>query len=125
MLKVHTQKIGDITILRLIGQLVNGETDALIKAVSLQSEVSTVVLDFCRVSRIDAGGLGVLLKVREQILSRGVELRLMNVTKLVQQILELTRLNTVFEVTTEKELLNSPVEMGPKDCGEMVSSATN
>jgi anti-sigma B factor antagonist len=124
MLKVHTQKIGDITMLRLIGQLVNGETDALIKAVSLQSEVSTVVLDFARVSRIDAGGLGVLLRVREQILSRGVELRLMNVTKLVQQILELTRLNTVFEVTTEQELLNSTVEMRPKNCGEMASSTT-
>jgi anti-anti-sigma regulatory factor len=45
-----------------------------------------------------------MLELREQAQSKGIEFKIMNVTKLVQQVLEITRLNTVFEVTSEKDL---------------------
>lgn len=81
-----------------------GETDVLSNAVDSQGVASAVVLDLSRVSRIDAGGLGVLLRLREQLESRGIEFRIMNVTRLIQQVLEMTKLNTVFEVTRERDL---------------------
>lgn len=90
--------------MRLQGRIVIGETDALSVAVESQEDVSAVVLDLVRVSRIDAGGLGVLLRLRDQLESRGIEFRIMNVTRLVQQVLEMTKLNTVFEVTRERDL---------------------
>jgi anti-anti-sigma factor len=105
MLKVHTQIFGNITIICLQGELVTSETTILRNAVHFVSNTSVVVLDFARVSRIDARGLGVLLDLREQTQSKGIEFRLINVTRLVQQVLEITCLNTVFEISSDGKSL--------------------
>jgi anti-anti-sigma factor len=105
MLKVHARNLGNVTILCLEGRIVNGETETLRSAVHSQSEVSAVVLDLARVSTVDAGGLGVLLELREQTESKGIGFKLMNVTKPVSSVLEVTRLDSVFEVISGVELL--------------------
>ena len=107
MLKVHTQKLGNTAVLCLRGGIVTGETTTLRKALQAQSKVSTVVLDLARVYRIDAGGLGELLELREQTQSRGISFRLMNATKLVKRVLEITHLDSVFEVTSGAEVLTA------------------
>jgi len=61
-----------------------------------------VVLDFARVELIDARGLGVLLELQEFTQSRGIEFRLINVNSLVQQVLNISRLNSVFEIPQEQ-----------------------
>ena len=106
MLKVHVKNLGSVAILCLQGRIVNGETATLRDAVHSQSEVSAVVLDLARVSTVDAGGLGVMLELREQIESKGIAFKLMNVTNLVSRVLEITRLNSVFKVTSGAELLS-------------------
>ena len=111
MLKVHAKNIGTVAILCLQGQIVTGEDAALRNAVHSQSRISALILDLTRVSTIDAGGLGVMLELREQTQAKGVDFKLMNVTKLVSWVLEITRLNTVFEVTSEAEVL-SAVSLG-------------
>lgn len=111
MLKVQARNLGKVAFLCMQGQIVNGETDALRKAVRSQSDahsdaqsgVSTVVLDLAQVSIVDAGGLGVMLELREQVQAKGIGFKLMNVSKLVGRVLEVTRLNTVFEVTNGVE----------------------
>lgn len=113
MLKVHTLKLGNVTILRLQGRIVTGETTTLRNAVLSQPDASALVLDFARISGIDAGGLGVMLELREQTQSRGIEFRLMNVTKLVQQVLEITCLDSVFEISSEKEVLSTALRGRP------------
>jgi anti-anti-sigma factor len=105
MLKIHVKNLGAISVLCLQGKLVFGETSALPTIVDSQPEVSMVVLDLNRVSTIDARGLGALLELREKTQSKGIELRLTNVTKLVNQVLEITHLNTVFEVTSEAAVM--------------------
>jgi anti-anti-sigma factor len=107
MLKVHARNLGNVAFLCMQGQIVNGQTETLRKAVHFQSEaqsdVSTVVLDLALVSTVDAGGLGVMLELREQIEAKGIGFKLMNVSKLVGKVLEVTRLDTVFEVTSGVE----------------------
>jgi len=123
MLKVHTKNLGSVAILCLQGRIVNGETEALRRAVDFQSDAGAVVLDLARVNTIDAGGLGVMLELRQQTKSRGIGFKLMNVPKLVSRVLEITRLNSVFQITTRVELLSSvssgksvaPANLGP-DC---------
>jgi anti-anti-sigma factor len=107
MLKVHVKNLGSVAILCLQGRIVNGETATLRDTVNSQSEVSVVVLDLARVSTVDAGGLGVMLELREQTESKGIGFKLINVTKLVSRVLEITRLNSVFEVTSAVELLSA------------------
>src|SRR5713226_9026864 len=104
MLRVHAKNLGSVAILCLQGRMVRGENAALRNAVHSQSGVSAVVLDLARVSTIDAGGLGVMLELREQAQSKGIEFRLINVTKLVRRVLEITRLNSVFKVTSGGEI---------------------
>jgi anti-anti-sigma factor len=83
-----------------------GETTPLQNAVQSLSNVNAIVLDLTRVTRIDARGLGVLLELRGQIQAKGIEFRLMNVTRLIGQVLELTCLNSVFEISSQAEVLS-------------------
>ena len=98
MLKINTKKLGAMTVLCLEGQIVTGNTDTLCGAVQSVSEMSDIILDLSNVSVVDAHGLGVLLQLREQAVSRGVRFELSNVSKPLSRILEITRLNTVFDI---------------------------
>ena len=106
MLKVNHTRMGNVAVLCLQGKIVRGETVALRRAVLTQLDADVVVLDLARVNTIDAGGLGVLLELRQHAQSRGIEFRLMNVTRLVGQVLEITRLNSVFHIGNERETLS-------------------
>lgn len=103
MLEVCVHRLGEVVVLRLQGRIVNGETQILRSAVSSLSDSSAVILDFAKVNGVDAHGLGVLLELREQLKAMGTEFRLINVTRLVRQVLEITRLDSVFQLTTEAE----------------------
>ena len=107
MLKVQSRNLGNVAFLCMQGQIVIGETETLRNAVRSQSDarsdVSTVVLDLARVSTVDAGGLGVMLQLREQVQAKGIGFKLMNVSKPVGRVLEITRLDSVFEVTSGVE----------------------
>jgi anti-anti-sigma factor len=108
MLKVHAKNLGTVTVLCLQGQIVNGETEILRDAVHSVSGASAVILDLARVTRVDAGGLGVMLALREQAESKGIRFELMNVTKLVSRVLEITRLDSVFQITAAVEFFPVP-----------------
>jgi len=123
MLKVHAKNIGTVAILCLQGQIVTGEAAALRNAVHSQSRISALILDLARVSTIDAGGLGVMLELREQTQSKGIDFKLMNVTKLVSGVLEITRLNSVFEVTSGAEILSAALRGQPGSVVELASCA--
>src|SRR5216683_7825752 len=123
MLKIHAKNLGTVAILCLQGRVVRGKTAALRNAVHSQSEVSAVVLDLARVSTIDAGGLGVMLELREQTQSKGIAFKLINVTKLVSRLLEITRLNSVFEITSAAEVLSASSFGQPTSLGQLASCA--
>jgi anti-sigma B factor antagonist len=118
MLRVQTKKLGTVAVLCLQGQIVNGETEILRNAVHSLSEVSAVKLDLARVTTVDAGGLGVMLALREHVEAKGIRFELTNVTSLVSKVLELTRLDSVFQITSAVEY--SP----PVSCRRRAPAAT-
>ena len=101
MLRVDVKRLGEVAVLCLRGQIVRAESKPLRETVNFQTDLAVVVLDLAGVTAIDAGGLGLLLELREQTQSRGIEFRIKNVTKLVKRVLEITRLNSVFETLSE------------------------
>lgn len=123
MLRVGIYKPGEVAILRLRGRIVNGETHILRKVALSLTDASVIVLDFARVRGIDAHGLGVLLDVRQVLESKGIEFRLMNVTKLVQQVLAITKLDTVFQLTTETEMAKAASAESAKRRGRVRADA--
>jgi anti-anti-sigma factor len=99
MLNLHAKNVGTVAVLSLQGQIVTGETQTLRSAVQSLPQVSVIKLDLARVTMIDAAGLGAMLELREQTEARGIRLELMNVSKQISRVLEITRLNTVFRIT--------------------------
>ena len=100
MLKIYARNLGTVAILSLQGQIVHGETDHLRHAVRSLSDASAVKLDLARVTTVDAGGLGVLLELREQVQSKGMRFEIMNVTNQLRRVFEITRLDSVFKITS-------------------------
>jgi anti-sigma B factor antagonist len=106
MLKITVQKLGDIHVLRCHGRIVAGDAGSILRnAVLSPRHTGMLVIDLARVERSDAGGLGVLLGLREAASSRAITFKLMNATKRVEEILELTHLQSVFEFCSVWELL--------------------
>ena len=106
MLKITVQKLGDTSVLRCHGRIVAGDAGSILRNVVLsQRHTRVLVIDLARVERIDAGGLGVLLGLRELARSSAIMFKRMNATKRVEEILELTHLQHVFEFCSVRELL--------------------
>ena len=122
MLKVHTTKFGNLALLCVQGRIVRGETEPLRSAVLSQVDASVVVLDLARVNTIDAGGLGLMLELREHTESRGIEFRLENVTTLARRILEITKLDSVFKISGS-DLPGADITRTPAIVFEMAACA--
>ena len=106
MLNAISQKLGDSTVLRCQGRIVIGDAYAILRnAVLRQTHTRTLILDLAQVDRIDAGGLGVLLGLREWAGSHAIRFQLMNVTNQIEHVLELTKLDRVLEFCSVEDML--------------------
>ena len=107
MLNATAQKLGDSTVLRCQGRIVIGDAYAILRnAVFRQTHARTLILDLAQVDRIDAGGLGVLLDLREWAYAHAIRFQLMNVMNRVGHVLELTKLDCVFEFCSAEDMLH-------------------
>ena len=98
MLDVTSENRGNAAILRCSGRIVAGEEAwTLYNTVISQQGKRVIVLDLTGVSRIDAGGLGVLVSLRRWARVGGVKLRLIP-SQAVQELLDLTGLSSQFEI---------------------------
>ena len=105
MLSVRAESLGDVILLHLRGRITIGDaTETLSEVVRAQTDACALVLDLAEVELIDARGLGVLVELRQWTQSRGIEFRLMNVSRLVQQILSITRLDTVLQMSSPEKV---------------------
>jgi len=106
MLNATAQKLGDSTVVRCHGRIVTGDAYAILRGAVLRgTHTRTVILDLAQVDRVDAGGLGVLLSLREWAYSHGIRFQLMNVMNQVEHVLELTKLDRVFEFCSVEDML--------------------
>jgi anti-anti-sigma factor len=109
MLSVIAEKSGDVLILRCTGRLVAGEGAwTLYNTVISQQNGQTLVLDMRGVKRVDARGLGVLVFLNQWGSGTGVKLVLIP-SKPVRELLELTKLESLFEIHAEE---NTPSAAG-------------
>jgi len=105
MLIATAQKLGDSTVVRCQGRIIIGDAYRILRnAVLRETHNRTLVLDLAQVDRIDAGGLGVLLGLREWAYSHAIRFRLMNVMNQVELVLELTKLDRVFEFCSVEDM---------------------
>jgi anti-sigma B factor antagonist len=99
-LKLATRMIEGITVLDCHGRIVFGDESLLLRE-SVKELLKTsrnVVINLAEVSYIDSGGLGTLVGLYTSARGLGGQIKLANLTHRVGELLQVTKLVTVFEV---------------------------
>lgn len=100
-LKMNARTADGVTVLQCNGRVVFGEESTALrdKVKSLLAEDNKkIVLNLGGVSYIDSGGLGVLVSLFTSAKAAGGDIKLANLTQRVGDLLQITKLLTVFEV---------------------------
>lgn len=110
-MQIDERKVGDVTILDIKGKLTLGDGDELLRN-KINSLLSTgakkLVLNLGDVPYIDSAGLGEVVRTYTTVNRQGGALKLLNLTKRIQDLLAITKLLTVFETfDTEAEAVKS------------------
>ncbi len=99
-MKIVERQVGDVIILDLHGKILIGEgDDALREAVTRLSDSgkTKILLNLADVPYVDSAGLGEIVRTYTTVSRKGGKLKLLNLTKKIQDLLSITKLLTVFE----------------------------
>jgi len=99
-LKISTRTIDDILIVDCSGRIIFGEESADLRDTvrKLLPDNKRVILNLGGVNYIDSGGLGTLVALYTTARNAGGSIKLANLTQRVGDLLQVTKLLTVFEV---------------------------
>lgn len=109
-LKLSSKTKDGVLVVDCIGRIVFGEESALIRETLKKAvgENNRIVLNLGEVNYIDSGGLGTLVALRTTAQNAGGTIKLTNLTKRVGDLLQVTKLLTVFDVyNSEAEAIES------------------
>lgn len=110
-LNIHERQAGDVTVLDMSGKITIGEGSVSLRTAVrrlLEEGKKRILLNLAGVSYIDSSGIGELVSSYTAINKEGGQLKLLNLTQKLQDLLTITKLLTVFDVyDSESEALNS------------------
>jgi len=104
-LKIDLRESGNVLILDLIGRITIGEEVSLLRDTikeHLDSGQKNILLNLADVSYMDSTGLGQFVGSFATVTSRGGQLKLLNLQKKLQELMQITKLITVFETYTNE-----------------------
>jgi anti-sigma B factor antagonist len=104
-LKASTRQVDGITVMDLSGRITLGEGSVIlrdrIRELLGQGE-KKILLNLGDVTYIDSSGIGELVSAFTAVRKEGGELKLLNLTKKVHDLLQITKLYTVFDVKDDE-----------------------
>jgi anti-sigma B factor antagonist len=95
------RQLGGVTIVDISGRIQLGEESAALRNLVsdlLSKEQKKILFNFGDVNYIDSAGLGSLVSALASVRRQGGELKLLNLTKNIHNVMQMTRLYTVFEI---------------------------
>jgi anti-sigma B factor antagonist len=99
--KLTTRQVGDVTVVDAAGRITLGEGASMFRD-KIRDLVSggnkKLLLNLAEISYIDSSGIGELVSGFTTVTNQGGSVKLLNLTKRVQDLLQITKLYTVFEV---------------------------
>ncbi len=104
-IKASTRQVDKVTIVDISGRITLGEgSSTLREAVRdlLSKGQKKILLNLGDVSYIDSSGIGELVSSFTSVNNQGGQLKLLNLQKKVHDLLQITKLYTVFEVHTDE-----------------------
>ena len=99
-LKLDSRDVDGVTVVNCQGRIVFGEESSHLRDYLKQVLASSrkLILNFSGVSYIDSGGLGTLVGVYSSARSAGADIKLTGLGQRLRDVLQITKLVTVFEV---------------------------
>ena len=92
--------------LQCVGRIVQADAlRYLERTVTSLPNLRMLVLDLSTADGIDAGGLGTLVFLHNWARSSGIQVKLVNPSKLLRQMLEMTGLTSVLHISSVKDVI--------------------
>ena len=104
-MKASTRQVSGITIVDMSGRITLGEGSVILRdAIKdlLAKGQRKILLNLGDVTYIDSSGIGELVSAFTSVRNQGGELKLLNLTKKVHDLLQITKLYTVFDIKDEE-----------------------
>lgn len=103
---INTEQIGGIAVLQCVGRMVRAQELCVLKeAVTRLSQPRVIVLDLSEVEMLDGRGLGMLVFLHNWSCANGIQLKLVNPSRLVRKMIELTGLTSVLHVSSVNDVV--------------------
>lgn len=103
--RATAREMGGVTIVDLSGRITLGEGSAMLREMVrdlLDKGQTKIVLNLADVNYIDSSGIGELVSGFTTVRKQGGELKLLQLTKKVHDLLQITKLYTVFDVHNDE-----------------------
>jgi anti-sigma B factor antagonist len=101
LMKIDIRIIGDVHILGCSGKITLGQGTMTVRTIVLdilKTGGRNIVLNLADVNYIDSPGVGELVSSYTTVVNQGGQLKLLCLTKKIQEVLAITRLLTIFQV---------------------------
>jgi anti-sigma B factor antagonist len=104
-MKASTRQVNGITVVDLSGRITLGEGSVVLRDTVrdlIGKGEKRILLNLGDVTYIDSSGIGELVSAFTTVRNQGGELKLLNLTKKVHDLLQITKLYTVFDVKDDE-----------------------
>jgi anti-sigma B factor antagonist len=104
-LKTSTRQVESVTIVDLSGRITLGEASVVVRDVIndlMGKGKKKILLNLGKVDYIDSSGIGVLVSGFSTVRSQGGELKLVNLSKRIRDLLHITKLYSLFDVKDDE-----------------------
>ncbi len=103
--KLSTRQVGNISVIDVAGRITLGEGSAALRETlreMVAKNQNKILLNLADVTYIDSSGIGELVSGYTTVTNTGGQLKLLNLNKRVKDLLQITKLYTVFEVKEDE-----------------------
>lgn len=103
--KAASRDVGDVRVIDMDGRITLGEGSALLRDLireGLAGGHRKILMNLGGITYLDSSGLGELVSGYRLVKSQGGELKLLNLNKKVSDLLQVTKLYTVFDIHTNE-----------------------
>ncbi|MFY9701044.1 MAG: STAS domain-containing protein [Terriglobales bacterium] len=104
-MQTTTRQIGDIVVLDISGRITLGEGNVILREIVrglVDKGNKKIVLNLGEVQYIDSSGIGELVRTHTTVRNQGGQLKLVNLNKRVNDLLQMTKLSAVFEIESDE-----------------------
>ena len=115
-----TRDVDGVTIVDIRGRIVGGEESAALRVLVADlvgKGQRKILLNFVAVKYIDSSGLGSLVSSLVRVRMYDGELKLLNLTKSVHEMMQVTKLNTVLEIMDDEAVAVSSFRQSAGETG--------